>query len=415
MPLKLLHTADWHLGQLFHEYDRSIEHEAFLNWLVNLLVQKNIDVLLMSGDVFDVSNPSAASTGLYYSFLRKVTTAVPGLQIIITAGNHDSPGRLEAPKMLLEAFNISIVGLVQKNADLSINYDKLILPLKNKTGETKAWCMTIPFLRQGDYPFIAGSKQPYADGVTKFYMDAYAYALTKKKEGQAIIAMGHLHALNAEPSDEDKSERVIMGGVEFVPASTFDDGLAYTALGHIHKAQKVAKKDTIRYAGSPVPMSFSEINYKHQVVYVELEGEMASVIEPIEIPVTVALIKMPAKPKILTEVLLELEQLPEANNDINTAPYLEVNVLLDTVEPTLKYRINKALENKHVRLTRIKPFYKEVENDADKKHQQNTNVNEIKPVEMLHSIYKKKFNDELPEELLNLFNEVIQKLETPEK
>jgi len=106
----LLHTADWHIGQLFHEYDHTYEHQQFLNWLLERLVSEHIDVLLISGDVFDLSNPSAASIKMFYRFLNQSVKGNPDLQIIITAGNHDSAARLESPKPLLESSNIHVSG-----------------------------------------------------------------------------------------------------------------------------------------------------------------------------------------------------------------------------------------------------------------------------------------------------------------
>lgn len=94
--MKILHTADWHLGQTFYEYDRREEHLHFLEWLKQQIRQHEIDVLLIAGDVFDSPNPSAESQRMYYRFLREVTSENPSLQIIIIAGNHDSAARLEA-------------------------------------------------------------------------------------------------------------------------------------------------------------------------------------------------------------------------------------------------------------------------------------------------------------------------------
>lgn len=414
MPLKILHTADWHLGQVFHEYDRSFEHETFLKWLIKTVCEYDIDVLLMSGDVFDVSNPSAASTRLYYWLLRELTAAQPNIQIIITAGNHDSAARLEAPKLLLEAFNISIVGLVQKNTDATANYENLIIPLKNKAGQRKAWCMAIPYLKQGDYPVIEGATQPYAQGITKFYQDAYACVVNKKLPGEAIVAMGHLHTLDATSSEEDKSERAIMGGIEFIPASAFHEQIAYTALGHIHKAQKVAKKENIRYSGSPIPMSFSEINYKHQVIYIELEGEIAGKIEPIEIPLSIELLRVPAKPEPLNKVLIELNQLPEVT-DKTYAPFLEIRILLDGPEPSLRHKIESAIENKQVRLTRIIAIYKDPSPDENNGIKRQNDLTQLKPFDILSKVYEKKYNNKIPDELVKLYIEVSQKIESSEK
>lgn len=194
--MKILHTADWHIGQLFHEYDRNYEHQQFLNWLVQTLQNQQIDVLLISGDVFDISNPAAASIKMFYTFLNQATKANPALQIIVTAGNHDSASRLEAPKPLLESSNVHIIGLVEKDTDGNIDYEKLIIPIHDRDGNIKVWCLAIPFLRMGDYPTIADCDNPYTEGVTALYKEAFEYVAQKKQNGQSIIAMGHLHGKN---------------------------------------------------------------------------------------------------------------------------------------------------------------------------------------------------------------------------
>ena len=132
--IRFLHTADWHIGQLFHEYDRGYEHRQFLDWLLETLIAEQVGVLLISGDVFDLSNPSAASIKMFYSFLNQAVKRNSDLQIIITAGNHDSASRLESPKPLLESSNIHIVGLIEKDENGIIDYSKITIPIKDKDG-----------------------------------------------------------------------------------------------------------------------------------------------------------------------------------------------------------------------------------------------------------------------------------------
>ena len=140
MALKLIHTADWHLGQTFFGYDREAEHEAFLGFLTNLLVERETDVLLIAGDVFDVTNPSAGAQRRFYRFLREANRLNPGLQIVIIAGNHDSAIRLEAPNPLLEELNTSIVGIVGRTDSGEIDLASLVVPLRNRAGEREALC-----------------------------------------------------------------------------------------------------------------------------------------------------------------------------------------------------------------------------------------------------------------------------------
>lgn len=413
--MKILHTADWHIGQLFHEYDRTYEHKQFLDWLLVTIQHQQIDVLLISGDVFDISNPAAASVKLFYTFLNEAVKANPHIQIIITAGNHDSASRLESPKPLLESSSIHIVGLVEKNAANEIDYEKLIIPIKERNGAIQAWCMAIPFLRMGDYPSIADCSNPYTEGVAALYQDVYACTLSKKQDRQAIIAMGHLHTQHAEVTDLDKTERLIMGGVECIASSAFHDDIAYVALGHIHKAQKIGGKETVRYSGSPLPLSFSELNYKHQVVVFELEDGTVKNIQSIEVPIAVELKRVPSVHSSLTEVLSALAQLPEADAHAEALPYLEVRVLLDGPEPGLRHKIQTALVGKQVRLAKIDARYP-VASSADPAHTAvaEDQLSALNPTDLFSKLYQSKYNNPVPEELLQLFHQISQEVSQAE-
>jgi exonuclease SbcD len=411
--MKILHTADWHIGQLFHEYDRTYEHQQFLDWMIQVLQTEEIDVLLVSGDIFDISNPAAASIKMFYTFLNQATKANPNLQIIITAGNHDSASRLEAPKPLLESSNVHIIGLIEKDTNGRVDYEKLTIPIVAVSGEIKAWCLAVPFLRMGDYPAIPDCTNPYTEGVAALYQQAFEYAHQKRQKGQPIIAMGHLHTSNAEKTDMDDSERPIMGGVECVSASAFHEDIKYVALGHIHKAQRIGGKEHIRYSGSPLPMSFSELAYKHQVIVFELNEEISN-LKSIEIPVFVPLQRIPAAHQPLHEVLALLEQLPAADNDLKTAPYLKVNVLLESPEPGLRHKIETALIGKKVRLAKIDSKYpasKEKTNEFITQEK----LNELQPLDVFSNIYQSRYNTEVPEEILRLFQQAAQEVNQKEE
>lgn len=404
--MKILHTADWHIGQLFHDFDRTQEHEAFLSWLLSILMQQQADALLISGDVFDQANPGAHSIKLFYQFLQRATAQQPQLQIIITAGNHDSPTRLEAPKPLLENSNIHIVGTVQRDDAGAIDYDALTIPLKNSKGDIAAWCLAIPFLRVGDYPHLMDAESPYGAGVAAFYDAAAQNALTIRQPHQALIAMGHLHAQKAEITDMDAKERLIMGGVESIAASAFHPDLAYVALGHIHKAQQIGKP-TIRYSGSPIPMSFTERNYKHQVVCFTLENETLSDLSFLEVPIAIPVVSVPAKHSVLTTVLQALNELP----DYETPPYLEVRVLEDQPEPGLRAKIEAALEGKSVRLASINlKRIKAISNGEATTDEIIPSIESLQPIDIMTRVYTSKYNSPPPDTLVTLFNEVVNEI-----
>jgi exonuclease SbcD len=409
--MKILHTADWHIGQLFHEYDRTYEHNHFLDWLIETLQDEKVEVLLISGDVFDLSNPSAASIKLFYTFLNRAVKANSNLQIVITSGNHDSASRLESPKPLLESSNIHIIGLVEKDENGKIDYDKLTIPLKGNAGIIKAWCLAIPFLRLGDYPVISDAENPYAEGVAAMYAEAYEFISAKKQANQPVICMGHLHAQQAEITDMDKTERPIMGGIECISATAFHEDIQYVALGHIHKAQRIGGKEHIRYCGSPIPMSFSELNYKHQVVVFDLNEQNISDLRSIEIPIAVSLKRVPSVHSSLAEVINLLQQLPATDTNRQLAPYLEVCVLLEGPEPGLRHKIETAVTGKDVRLAKIDVKYPIVDAKENSTGAGvNDNLHELQPQDVFAKVYQSKYNNPVPTELLQLFNQVTQEV-----
>lgn len=410
MALKIIHTADWHLGQSFFGYDRQPEHTAFLKWLAETVSDRQIDVLLIAGDVFDVANPSASAQRQFYHFLKEINLANPGLQVVVVAGNHDSAARLEAPNPLLEELGIAVVGVVKRNEAGEIDFNSLLLPLRHRDGSVQAYCMAVPFLRQGDYPPTDQKDQnTYVAGVERMYRGLYEFAMEKAGTELPLVAMGHLHVLGAELSDDDRSERVIMGGLESVTSDSFPRELAYTALGHIHKAQKVGGREEVRYSGSPLPMSFSETNYRHQVVLVTLDGRTPASIEPLIIPQTVALMRVPKVPVPPAQVLEALRALPdklETDSACALAPFLEVRVLLTEPAPGFRNEVEEVLTNKFVRLVSIVPSYPKQAGNTEERVLSIHDLQQIDPLDMIKRTYESKYANALPESLERLFREV---------
>lgn len=401
--IRILHTADWHLGQTFFGYDRTEEHEAFLDWLTKEIRRKEIDALIIAGDVFDVSNPSAVSQSIYYKFIYRVTAENPSLQIVIVAGNHDSAARLEAPLPLLQAMRTEVRGVVRKLEDGGIDYDHLTVELKNRQGEVELLCMAVPFLRQGDYPTVQTEGNQYAEGVRELYTQLLQKLWKRRKAEQSILAIGHLQATGSEIAEKDYSERTVIGGLECVSPDAFPEQIAYTALGHIHKAQRISGRENVRYAGSPIPMSFAEKHYHHGVVMVTFDGGCAVDIERIECPKLIPLVSVPNGEPALPEVVLEaLKELPATEE----APYLEVKVLLEEPEPMLRQEIEEALADKNYRLARIVSTYR---NDAGNAEKEETDwkrgLQEMSPLQIAQSAFEKIYQAEMPEELTDLFQE----------
>ncbi|MFK2761256.1 exonuclease SbcCD subunit D [Bacteroides fragilis] len=404
--IRILHTADWHLGQTFFGYDRTQEHEHFLDWLAGVLTKNKIDVLIVAGDVFDVSNPSAASQRMFYRFIHRVTTENPRLQLVVVAGNHDSAARLESPLPLLQEMRTEIKGIVRKQNG-NIDYEHLLVELKNAAGEVEALCLAVPFLRQGDYPVVETEGNPYAEGVKELYARLLKYALKKRTDGQALVAVGHLLATGSEIAEKDHSERIIIGGLESVSPESFPEQIVYTALGHIHKAQRVSGRENIRYAGSPLPMSFAEKHYHHGVVKVTLDEGWAVEIEKLEYTPLVRLLSIPATEAAAPdEVLDELRglELPEDE----PMPYLEVKVKLSEPEPMLRQQVEEILEGKPVRLARIVSFYRQAAEGSVEEETLTAGLQEMNPLQIVKATFENSYQTEMPEELVNLFQEACR-------
>lgn len=414
MSLKIIHTADWHLGQTFFGYDREEEHDAFLNWLVDTLAEQQTDVLLIAGDVFDVANPSASAQRRFFHFLKEANRRNPHLQVIVVAGNHDSAARLESPIPLLEELNTSIVGIIRRTESGEIDFDSLVIPLYNKEKKREGWCLAVPYLRQGDYPAPEEGHDTYIAGINRMYRQLYDFADARRQPGEALVAMGHLHATGAELSDDDRSERIIMGGLESVSSDTFDEGLAYTALGHIHKAQRIGGRENLRYSGSPLPMSFSETNYRHQVVAVTVENGCLSDVESLPVPLFAALHRIPEQPTSPEEVVEQLAGLPVANqgegDESARWPYVEVRVLLTEPDPGFRHRVEEALADKAVRLTSFVPSYPKREEADTVRPLSYNDLQRIAPLDMLKHAFTGKYGGELPEDIESLFNDVMREV-----
>jgi exonuclease SbcD len=409
--MRLLHTSDWHLGQSLHNFDRHHEHQCFLDWLLDLIVSERADALLLAGDVFDNANPSAAAQRQFYRFLQQARERAPQLDLVVIAGNHDSPGRLEAPLPLLEAHGTRVVGNVTRREDGSIDVAGMVLPLTNGDGSVAAWCIALPFLRPGDVPRIEareGEEQPdpYLAGIAELYRLALEHARSLRQPGQAIVAMGHCHLVEGQMS-ADSERRIVIGGTEMLPSGIFGPDIAYTALGHLHLAQMAGKQEHIRYCGSPIPLSFSETHYKHQVLCVELDGASLHAVRPAFVPRAVPLLRVPATPAPLEAVLAELAALDLPPCESHAQPYLEVRVRLDAPEPGLRARIEAAIEGKPLRLAKIETSSSMRGQSLEDAAVSLDQLAQLQPDEVFKRLYRQKYDSEAPEEQLQAFAELV--------
>jgi exonuclease SbcD len=418
--LRLLHTSDWHLGHVLHGRERRHEHQRFLAWLLDALVDARADALLIAGDVFETANPPASAVADLNEFLATVRRRLPALDIVIIAGNHDSALRLDAMAPMMAFANIHVIGGLPRNEAGKLDADRLLVPLHDHTGAVAAWLAAVPFLRIADLvqPSESGGEQasegeesdwrrdPLIHGVAQVYDELLAAARVRAQANQALIATGHLYMRGVAVSE--LSERKILGGNQHaIPRAVFADDWAYVALGHLHLAQAVEQSEQVRYCGSPLPLSLSEAHYEHQVLLASFDGPELAVCQTIEIPRSVDMLRIPEQgPKPLADVLFELQQLHlDAALDQERWPWLEVRVRLDEPQPELRTQIDRVLRARPVRLLKITVERAGVGGSfADFPNRRE--LDRIDPQQVFVDCYERGYGSKPDDELLAAFHEL---------
>ena len=401
----IFHTADWHLGNIFHRHDRLAEHRHFFKWLIAKLKERQPDVMIISGDIFDNANPSASAEQLFYEVLKEATMAVEGMQIVIIAGNHDSAHRLEAPSPFLKANNIYVRGYVKHTEAGTPDFADLLLPLSSRTNtEAKVVCLALPFLRSSDYP----SGLSVGDGI-KYYVEGMLKALHRTEfKKLPLIAAAHFYAAGAEISEEH-SERLVVGGQDAVLTRNMDKSVRYTALGHIHRRQCVDYDRQMWYSGSVLPLSFSEKHYNHGINCVHLFDDGKCNVEQLQYTPLRKLRSIPEKGVASTaEVMEALSKLPLASEVANRDAwdYLEIRVLEQQPEPTFLAEVTEALRDKAIYFCRI------VREMAVRMSEEQESVVgnaalHITPEEMAQRFYQQRFGKEMPAEMMERFTKAM--------
>ena len=278
--MKILHTSDWHLGQNFIGKSRIEEHDAFLSWLLKTIKEKQIEVLLVSGDIFDTGTPSNYALELYYNFLKELSHIKTLITTIITAGNHDSISTLKAPKQLLGVLNVHVITTGDED-------ENIIIPIYKNENLASIIC-AVPFLRDSvirqslSGKTISQKEKLANSGIKDYYENCYSKALELKKDKNIpIIAMGHLTTVGSRSSQSERD--IYIGGTIDIGGDYLASMFDYVALGHLHINQTVGNNKHVRYSGSPIPLSFSESKNSQKVNLVSFTQNEIS-IEELEVP-----------------------------------------------------------------------------------------------------------------------------------
>jgi len=342
--MKILHTSDWHLGHRFLEQSQLEEQKLFLDWLSQYIIDNEIDILLVAGDIFDTGMPSTHSLRLYYDFLINIRNT-NCKHVVITAGNHDSPGNINAPKELLNALSIYVTGKVTDNVEDEI----FKLTIDNQDVIIAA----VPFLRDQDIRrAVAGEdfeqiEMRYKTALINHYNKVADYCNSIKQNNIPVIGMGHLFVTGGKTSDSEQF--IYVGNLGDIGADDFSNAFDYLALGHLHRPQKVAGKEHIRYSGSPVILSFSEINYDKKVVEIEINNNNISQIREITVPKFRNIYSLEGN---VNEIIVKLKDISQ-NHQHQLTPWVEAVIDNNTELSVDADEIQKTAEQLDVEVLKV--------------------------------------------------------------
>lgn len=407
--MRLLHIADLHLGQTLNGWGREREHAAWLEAVLDILVSEEIDVLLMAGDIYDGINPSGDSQKLLYRFLRDANRRRPALKVIITSGNHDPSGRLEAPSDLFEVLDIHVYATLRRQGD-ELQPEKHFIAIHDDAGNLVAHICAIPFLRASDLPGLSfattqGEGSPVVAAARRLH-ESFGVAAEALCQDKPVIAMGHLHCRGAKEDTGETADRgIIIGGEHALPADVFPQIFSYVALGHIHQPQTM-DEGRIRYCGSPFPLSASETGYRHGVTVIDIiEGEISH--RHIEVPRPVAFHRFPMKGAMPFEAFEEaLAAIKiEDHEDPDMYPFIYVNLEASGPAAVLMQDAERLIAAAPVRLAGLRVT--RLRDELEEHEIELRSLDETSPLDLFLPAFLKANKSEAEERHIIAFREAL--------
>ena len=390
--MKILHTADWHIGQRLHERQRTDEHEQFLNWLLETIQVHQVELLLVSGDIFDTALPSSESTNLYYRFLYRLFDETDAYTVI-TAGNHDSPRHLEAPREFLEMGRIYVIGMAEEPTKCVVT-----IPPDGPLIAVAA----VPFFSESDlrhlsYETEVDRNERYRERFKAFYADCVSLMPTELPK----ILMGHLFVQGGQVGDSERNVQI--GGATATHASDFPKEVSYVALGHLHRPQTIKGTEyPVRYSGSPIPLRFNETDYRKVVYLLELsEGGTFIRDEEIEIPIFKELCTVEGD---------ETSVISDAMAGDWNGKYIQVKLKLTAPRVGISDEIRQAFGNRGGEVLSVELELPEATEGPK------ISVEDMKrPEEIFEQFHRAKFDGEPPDDtLMQTFKELVEMVEDSE-
>jgi exonuclease SbcD len=384
--MRILHTGDWHLGRTLEGRSRLIEQEAFLDELVQIVKDQQVDLVLMAGDVYDSVNPPAAAEAMFYDAAARLTET--GCHLAVIAGNHDQPERVAAVSPLVARRGISLVGLPVSEA--------ITVPVP-RTGET-AVIAALPYPSEARLSeLLAGDAD---ESELRLAYSAKVGILMRQLAGAfrpdtVNLAMSHIYVLGGVESDSERPIQV--GGAYTVDPSALDIGAQYTALGHLHRPQAVKGAGLTRYSGSPLAYSFSEAGQAKSVMLLDAVPGKEPILEELYLSSGRPLVRWSCRGG-LAEAYRWLEEGRDANAFIDLEISLTEAMALSDIQ---------ALRKAHDGIVHIRPVY------PGRELQEELVSRESVPVhELFRKFYQRQTGGAEPEEeLVELFMSLVSEEE----
>lgn len=401
--MRLIHTADWHLGQFFYTKSRAPEHDAFLTWLVGQVEQHQVDAVIVAGDVFDTGSPPSYARELYNRFVVRLHQT--GCQLIILAGNHDSVAMLNESRELLACLNTRVIAAASEDPA-----DQVLL-LNQRDGQPGAVLCAIPFLRPRDITVSKAGQsgrekqQTLLEAITHHYQRSYAAAVQIRGEQPLpIIATGHLTTMGVTKSDAVRD--IYIGTLDAFPAQAFPPA-DYIALGHIHRAQRIADTDHIRYSGSPIPLSFDELGRDKSVFLVDFADGQLQQVMPLTVPLFQPMQMIKGSLEEIERQLREIQP-PETGQKV----WLDIEIVTQTWLNDLQRRIQELTESLPVEVVLLRRSREQ--RDSIISRQNNETLSELS----VEEVFQRRLaaEEEEPERIARatlLFSQTLADMEEP--
>ncbi len=404
--MKVLHTADWHLGAKLENRSREEEHAAALRWLLATIIAEKVEILIVAGDVFDVYNPPNYAERLYYNFIKELSKTCCHTAIIC-AGNHDSPPKLEAAKAILDIFNVKIIAQIPTNPQ-----EHLIEIYNPQNNELQAIVAAVPFLTDS---FLRQSRPAESSedrilqmraGIEAYYQKMAELCAPFATKNVPIITTGHLAVAQADKNNRQRYNSIHLGTLDIVGTECFAPIFDYVALGHLHYPHKVGENEHIRYSGSLIALDFGESRHPQQVYLLEFEDKTLKSVQSLHNPHKRDLLFWTGTEE---EILKKIDNYKPTNSEFKT--WLRLEILSPKgFDTALRDKIVAVIQKLDLELIGEPRLRKQLDPNWEAKQEaaEQIDLQTLQPKDVfLRKLQSLQYDDEHTKKMLELFDDLL--------